>query len=58
MIFIILSVILLVKVLSTDIKNIINVPGHGEMERDAAKLLPNDQLLEILSNVPANTLAK
>ncbi|MDC0232807.1 ABC transporter permease [Pelagibacteraceae bacterium] len=41
-----------------DIKNIINVPGHGEMERDAAKLLPNDQLLEILSNVPANTVAK
>ena len=41
-----------------DIKNIINVPGHGEMERDAAKMLPNDQLLEILSNVPANTVAK
>ena len=41
-----------------DIKNIINVAGHGEMERDAAKLLPNDQLLEILSNVPANTVAK
>ncbi len=41
-----------------DIKNIINVPGHGEMERDAAKLLPNDQLLEILSNVPANTVVK
>ncbi len=41
-----------------DIKNIINVPGHGEMERDAAKLLPNDQLLEILSNVPAATVAK
>jgi simple sugar transport system permease protein len=33
-----------------DIKNIINVPGLGEMERDAAKALPNDQLLEILSN--------
>ena len=41
-----------------DIKNIIIVPGHGEMERDAAKLLPNDQLLEILSKVPANTVAK
>ena len=41
-----------------DIKNIIIVPGHGEMERDAAKLLPNDQLMEILSNVPANTVAK
>ena len=36
-----------------DIKNIINVPGHGEMERDAAKALPNEDLLEILSNVPA-----
>ena len=41
-----------------DIKIIINVLGHGEIERDAAKLLPNDQLLEILSNVPANTVAK
>jgi simple sugar transport system permease protein len=41
-----------------DIKNIINVPGLGEMERDAAKALPNDQLLEILSNVPASTVAK
>ncbi|WP_440925415.1 ABC transporter permease [Candidatus Pelagibacter sp.] len=41
-----------------DIKNIINVPGHGEMERDAAKNLPNDQLLEILSTVPASTVAK
>ena len=41
-----------------DIKNIINVPGHGEMERDAAKALPNDQLLEILSTVPASTVAK
>ena len=41
-----------------DIKNIINVPGLGEMERDAAKALPNDQLLEILSTVPASTVAK
>ena len=41
-----------------DIKNIINVPGHGEMERDAAKALPNEDLLEILSNVPAQTVAK
>ena len=41
-----------------DIKNIINVPGHGEMERDAAKMLPNDQLIEILSNLPADTVAK
>ena len=41
-----------------DIKNIIKVPGHGEMEREAAKSLPNDQLLEILSTVPAQTVAK
>jgi simple sugar transport system permease protein len=41
-----------------DIKNIINVPGLGEMERDAAKALPNDQLLEILSTAPASTVAK
>ena len=41
-----------------DIKNIINVPGHGEMERDAAKALPNEDLLEILSNVPSQTVAK
>ena len=42
-----------------DIKNIINVPaGHGEMEREAAKALPNDQLLEILSTVPTQTITK
>ena len=41
-----------------DIKNIINVPGHGEMERDAAKALPKEQLLEILSTVPAQTVDK
>ena len=41
-----------------DIKNIINVPGHGEMERAAAKSLPNDQLLEILKTAPAETVAK
>ena len=41
-----------------DIKSIINVPGHGEMERAAAKSLPNDQLLEILKTAPANTIAK
>ena len=41
-----------------DIKNIINVPGHGEMEREAAKALPKDQLLEILSTAPAKTVTK
>jgi simple sugar transport system permease protein len=30
-----------------DIKNIINVPGHGEMERDAAKALPAADLLAL-----------
>ena len=39
-----------------DIKNIINVPVHGEMERDAAKSLPNDELLEILSSAPEKTI--
>ena len=39
-----------------DIKNIINVPGHGEMERDAAKSLPNEELLEILSSAPEKTI--
>ena len=28
------------------------------MEREAAKALPNDQLLEILSNVPSQTILK
>ena len=28
------------------------------MEREAAKALPNDQLLDILSTVPAQTVAK
>ena len=41
-----------------DIKNIIDVPGHGEMERDAAKALPNDQLLEVLKTAPETTVAK
>jgi simple sugar transport system permease protein len=35
-----------------DIKSIINVPGHGEMERAAAKSLPNEELLEILKTAP------
>ncbi len=41
-----------------DIKNIINVPGHGEMERAAAKSLPNEQLLEILKTAPAEKIEK
>ena len=41
-----------------DIKNIINVPGHGEMERDAAKALSNEELIEILKTAPQSTVAK
>ena len=41
-----------------DIKNIINVPGHGEMERDAAKALSNDELIEILKTAPEKTINK
>ena len=37
-----------------DIKSIINVPGHGEMERDAAKALSNEELIEIF---PSNRVA-
>lgn len=41
-----------------DIKNIIDVPGHGEMEREAAKALPTDQLLEILKSAPESLITK
>ena len=40
-----------------DIKNIIEVPGMGEMEREAAKALPEADLLSIIKDVPAETLA-
>jgi simple sugar transport system permease protein len=40
-----------------DIKNIIDVPGHGEMERAAAKALPEADLMGILKDVPADTIA-
>ena len=40
-----------------DIKNIIDVPGHGEMERDAAKALPEADLMALLKDVPADTVA-
>ncbi len=40
-----------------DIKNIINVPGHGEMEREAAKGLPEGDLAALLEKVPADTVA-
>ncbi len=38
-----------------DMKNIINVPGHGEIEREAAKALPEADLQAILQTVPADT---
>ena len=40
-----------------DIKNIINVPGYGEMEREAAKALPEADLQAIVSSLPADTIA-
>jgi len=40
-----------------DMKNIIDVPGHGEMEREAAKALPEADLMTILKDVPADTIA-
>ena len=41
-----------------DIKNIINLPGHGEIEREAAKSLPEADLISIAAQLPADTLAK
>jgi len=35
-----------------DFKNIVNVPGHGEMERDTAKGLPDADLLGLLRDAP------
>jgi simple sugar transport system permease protein len=40
-----------------DIKSIIEVPGIGEMERAAAKALPNNQLLEVLKKAPETVIA-
>ena len=40
-----------------DIKNIIDVPKHGEMERESAKALPEADLMAILKDVPADTIA-
>ena len=39
-----------------DIKNIINIPGIGEIERADAKNLPNEKLLDIISTIPEKTL--
>ena len=40
-----------------DIKNIIEVPGYGEMEREAAKALPEADLQAIVSSLPVDTIA-
>ncbi|MEE2773937.1 MAG: ABC transporter permease [Pseudomonadota bacterium] len=41
-----------------DIKNIIDLPGHGEIEREAAKSLPEPELLEMVNQLPGDTVAK
>ena len=41
-----------------DFKNIIKVPGHGEMERVEAKSLPNQELLELLKQAPVDLIEK
>ena len=41
-----------------DIKNIIQLPGYGELEREAAKSLPESDLLAIFQTIPAETVAK
>ena len=41
-----------------DYKNIVNIPGQGEMERVDAKSLPAEDLLFIIKDVSSNTLDK
>ena len=41
-----------------DFKNIVNIPGQGEMERVDAKALPAEDLLFIIKDVSSNTLDK
>lgn len=41
-----------------DLKNIINLPGHGEIERDAAKSLAETDLVAIAKALPAETITK
>ena len=40
-----------------DIKNIINLPGHGEIEREAAKALPESDLTALVNALPADKVA-
>ena len=41
-----------------DIKNIIEVAGYGEIEREAAKALPEKDLVSIFDALPASTIAE
>ncbi len=41
-----------------DIKNIIELPGHGELERQAAKALPETDLLALFQTIPVETVTK
>ena len=41
-----------------DIKNIIELTGHGEIEREAAKALPEADLLAIVRDLPPDTISK
>ena len=41
-----------------DIKNIINLPGNGEIERAAAEALPEADLAQLISTLPVDTIAK
>ena len=40
-----------------DIKNIVNVPGHGEMVREKAKALPEADLVAIAKEIPVDQIA-
>jgi simple sugar transport system permease protein len=40
-----------------DLKNIIHLPGHGEIEREAAKALPEADLQALIKDVPADVIA-
>lgn len=40
-----------------DLKNIINLPGHGEIGREEAKMLPDADLLALKEVIPADVMA-
>ncbi len=41
-----------------DIKNVIDVPGHGEIERQAAKALPETDLVALVETLPLEVVSK